>query len=406
MKKILSIIFSFIFLAYFTFFYSNSFVWGTCSEAAIQQTAGDKEQINKIKDECLQLSQQSKNQKKTYENEVQQMDVQINLTLLQIQQTEDKIIQVGNEISTLTGRIEGLDNSLDYLSKQLIERVVDGYKKQMNQSMLNLMLDSVNAQNLFDRFKYVKTARDNNQKLLVQVQQAKLNFEDQKKLRESKKIQLDELTVTLNSQKQSLDGQRIQKQKFIQDAQNSAANYDRIASIAQAQIAGFKSFVVNTGAGIIGANEFGNGSDGNYYSQRDARWASNGIGYSGESVLDVGCLISSIAMVAKKYGASVTPGDIAGDVSRFWGSTAYMKLPWPGVAGKGYASVSNIDEELQNGNYVIVGIMRSSCASGGDHFVVLTKKEGDDYIMHDPIYGPDKKFHSYYSTICSSATFK
>jgi hypothetical protein len=64
---------------------------------------------------------------------------------------------------------------------------------------------------------------------------------------------------------------------------------------------------------------------------------------------------------------------------------------------------------LSGGNYVIVGISYSgSCwgKSGGDHYVVLTKKDGDTYTMHDPIQGPDKKFSSYYSTICSAATFK
>jgi hypothetical protein len=71
-------------------------------------------------------------------------------------------------------------------------------------------------------------------------------------------------------------------------------------------------------------------------------------------------------------------------------------------------SVGNIDEELNNGNYVIVGIAYSSCTgkSGGDHYLVLTKKDGNDYLMHDPIYGPDIKFSSHYSIICSSATYK
>ena len=155
------------------------------------------------------------------------------------------------------------------------------------------------------------TARNNNQKLLVQVQEAKSNFEEQKKIREDKKIELDELTNTLNAQKLSLASQKSQKQKLLLDTQNDEANYQRIISLAKAQLSGFKSFASSAGAGVISANQFGNGSDGSYYSQRDSRWASQNIGYSSENILDVGCLLSSVAIVGKRYGSNVTPADIA-----------------------------------------------------------------------------------------------
>ena len=42
---------------------------------------------------------------------------------------EQKITGTGKEINLLGSRIERLDQSLDYLSKQLIQRIVEGYKK-------------------------------------------------------------------------------------------------------------------------------------------------------------------------------------------------------------------------------------------------------------------------------------
>ncbi len=289
----------------------------------------------------------------------------------------------------------------------MLNKIVQSYK-QRQLSLFSLLFDSQNVDQLLTKIKYVKTARNNNQKLLVQIQEAKSNFEEQKKLREQKKIELDELTLTLNSQKQSLANQKVQKQKLLVDTQNDETTYQRIISQAQAQLSGFKSFVSSVGAGIISANQFGTGSDGSYYSQRDARWASQTIGYSPENILDVGCLLTSVAMVGKRYGANITPSDIASDSNRFFGYTAYMRLPWVGIAGRSYSSISTDDstitDELNSGNYVIVGV--KGCSYGGSHFVVLTKKEGNDYIMHDPIYGPDIKFSTYYSNICSAATFK
>jgi len=215
---------------------------------------------------------------------------------------------------------------------------------------------------------------------------------------------LDKLNETLNYQNQTLNNQKVQKQKLLSDTQNDETTYQRLLTQAKAQLAGFRSFVSTAGAGVISANQFGSGSDGAYYSQRDERWASQSIGYSSENILEVGCLLTSVAMIGKHYGDNVTPGNIASDPYRFYGYTAYMSLPWKSVAGRTYYGGVNIDQELANGNYVIVGV--GGCSSGGSHFVVLTKKEGDDYIMHDPIYGPDLKFSSHYSNICSNGTFK
>ena len=199
------------------------------------------------------------------------------------------------------------------------------------------------------------------------------------------------MVSTLENQKIALRNQQAQKQKLLIDTRNDETVYQQLLSQARLQLTSFKSFVQTSGGdSIIAANSFGNGSDGTYYSQRDARWANQAIGYSSESILKVGCLLTSISMVAKKNGQNITPSDFAADTSHFWANTAWMRYPWPSVAGKSMVSVGNIDEELNNGNYVIVGLAYSSCAgkSGGDHYVVLTKKDGNDYIMHDPIYGP------------------
>lgn len=361
-----------------------------------------KSKIDEYQKKLTELRQQ----KNTLSSQIQYMDTQINLTALNIQSTENKIQLTQKEIDILTTRIEGLDNSLDYLSKMLLKRVAEGYKKR-SISFFSLIFDSDNAADLISRIKYQKTAQENNQKLLVQVQETKLNFEEQKNLREAKKIELDQLTKTLTNQKIDLDKQKVQKQKLLEDTQNDETTYQKLLSQAQQQLASFKSFVQTSGAdSVIAANGLGTGSDGAYYSQRDVRWANQTIGYSSESVLQVGCLLTSVAMFAKKNGQDITPTDIALDTNRFWGYTAWMKLPWPEVAGKNMVNVTNIDDELKNGNYVIVGVMINNCYNGGNHYVVLTKKEGNEYIMHDPIYGPDLKFSDHYSTICSSTTFK
>ncbi|MFH0979668.1 MAG: hypothetical protein V1803_01840 [Candidatus Roizmanbacteria bacterium] len=382
-------------------------IHGIECELGINPSGRSQDELNELINKCAAKKDELSQRRNSLSSEIQYMDTQIYLTTLRIQNTEQKIIITEKEINTLSSRIEGLDESLTNLSGLLIRKVVENYK-QRGISFFSLLFDSQNAGDLINKIKYIKTARNNNQRLLVQVQEAKSNFEEQKKLREEKKAELNELTETLNTQKQSLNTQKSQKQKLLIDTQNDEANYQRIISQAQAQLAGFKSFVSSAGAGIISANQFGTGSDGSYYSQRDARWATQTIGYSSENILNVGCLLTSVAIAGKKYGSDVNPANIASDANRFFGSTAYMKLPWAGVAGRSYSSIgtddNSITQELNNGNYVIVGV--GGCANGGSHFVVLIKKEGNDYIMHDPIFGPDIKFSAHYSNICTAATFK
>lgn len=394
-------------LTVFTFILVYSLTIGSVFLNAQETQEQKKNEIElKIKEYEKKL-EDLRSQKGTLSSQIQYMDTQVFLTELKVQETEKKVETTQKEIDTLGTRIEGLDSSLNYLSKSLLERVSTSYKNRSS-SVLDLMLDSDNANDFMNRFKYQKTTQNNNQKVLLQVQETKLNFEEQKKLREKKKTDLDKFQTQLAEQKVFLTQQKKAKESLLAVTRNDEQTYQRLLESAKAQLNAFKSFSSSAGAKTIGSNQFGSGSDGTYYSQRDARWASNRIGSSPESILDVGCLLTSIAMMGKKFGANVTPADLAAETTRFFGNTAYMNNPWPSVAGKTYrrVDVSKVGEELDGGNYVIVGVKRTSCAYGGDHFVMLTKKDGDTYTMHDPIYGPDIKFSTHYSTICSAGTFK
>ena len=196
-----------------------------------QQTTDLQKKINEYQTKLSQLSQQ----KNTLSSQIQYMDTQIYLTGLQISATEQKIVETEKEINLLGSRIEGLDQSLDYLSKQLIKRIVEGYKKRPF-SIFSLLLDNKNANDFLNQVKYLKTAQTNNQKLLYTVQETKTNAEELKKLREEKKIELDKQTEALNYQKQSLDNQRGQKQKLLADTQNDEKIYQLRLADAQKEL--------------------------------------------------------------------------------------------------------------------------------------------------------------------------
>lgn len=360
------------------------------------QTCSSESDCQKLIKEYESKLGSLREQKGTLSSQIQFFDTQAYLTTLRVQDTEQKIKKTEDEIENLGGKISGLNNSLDHVSKLLIKKIAEDYKRR-EAPTISTLLASEDAPTLVNRMKYAKSAQESDQKLAFQVQQAKQNFEDQKDLREKKKVDLDKLIVTLDQQKQSLNDQKAQKQKLLADTANDESNYQRLLSQAQKQLSGFKSFVASVGGGTIGANAYGSGSDGAYFSQRDERWAGMRMGNSSDSVLEVGCIITSIAMVMKKDGVDYSPASIASNPTYFFGNTAYMLHPgnfsWPN--GKKYVNIAtgSIAENLNAGKYVIVGVYAGQY---GTHYVVLTKTDGDDYVMHDPVYGPDKKFSAHY----------
>lgn len=394
-----------------TAFILSAFVLANLSLQPVLAENTDDAQKKEL-EQKIQLYQsklnEARSQKNTLSSQIQYMDAKIYLTGLQITETEKKIVTTQQEIEKLSTKIEGLDTSLDYLSKLLLQRVVASYKERQT-SIFDVVLNSQKATTALSGLQYMRTAQDNNQKLLMHVQEAKLNFEEQKSLREKKKQELANLSEQLAQQKADLDVQKVNKQRLLEITKNDEATYSKLLADAQKQLAGFKSFVQTAGGGVIPANGFGTGNGGWYYSQRDSRWAGVRMGDSNDSVLEVGCLITDIAMLMKKDGIDMTPADIASNSNYFFSNTAFMLHPsrfsWPN--GKSYVNVSvgAIDDELKNGRPVIVGVYHGQY---GTHYLILKEQSGSDYIINDPYYGPDKKFSDLYSksSIFVAAVFK
>lgn len=221
--------------------------FGLLSFAQESSNAQTSELGKKIEEYQKKLSE-LRQQKNTLSSQIRYMDVQINLATLKIQESEQKIKEMQVEIELLTNRIEGLDRSLNILSKMILERIVQGYKTQ-TVSLLSLFLDSSNVSDFLNRVKYQKAAQENNQKLLVQVQESKLNFEEQKNIREKKTQELALLEKQLNIQKDDLNTQKSQKQIILTDTQSDESKYQKLLSQALAEFNAIQQAII-TGSKI------------------------------------------------------------------------------------------------------------------------------------------------------------
>jgi peptidoglycan hydrolase CwlO-like protein len=367
-----------------------------------------KENLEKEREDLEKKLNNLSHKKDTLANQIQYMDTQMYLTEIKKKDTEEKIGKTEEEINSLGSKIDGLDSSLDHLSQTLLDRVVDTYKTR-HVSMFDVLLNSENAADLFNRMKYYSIAQEDNQKVLVQVQQTKSNFQEQKTVRERKKEQLANLTEMLEVQSVELQRQQEAKRTLMAATQNDEEVYRQRIEEINNQIESFKNFVLSSGVNTtVTAGELGQGEGGWYLSQRDSRWASSSMGDSGETVLDVGCFITSIAMVFQSKGIGYSPLNIADDSQYFYGgpnsacfptsyATAYLCIPstfngsWPGGLNYKNISFDDLDAQLEAGNPVIAGV------NGGSHYVVIKDVDGDDYIINDPLYGPDQSLYNRYS---------
>lgn len=351
------------------------------------------------KTSCLQAKiAETQSQKATLTNTINIMNSKIMVQQIQINQTQAEIGSLEREISDLSERISGLNLSLDKLTALLVERVREQYK-QSRVSPYNAIFEADSFSDLVSRMEYLSKASGQTAQGMQRAELQKILYDQEKDLKQKKQDEVEQKKQELVSQKSELDQQKLEQTNLLKVTNNNEARYQQLLAEAQAQIDSFKSFVSSSGGGsIISPDGLGKGYDGNYFSQRDSRWANTNIGGSREIIYNVGCLITSIAMVLKAQGVDTNPGAIARTSSYFFANTAYMlsrsSLSLPGGKTDRKISLSDINGQLEGGHAVIIGLKYGPY---GTHFVVLKKKDGDAWIMYDPFYGPDLKFTSRYS---------
>jgi peptidoglycan hydrolase CwlO-like protein len=375
---------------------SSSYLYA--QESEVQDSATNRRgELQKQIQEYESKLADVRSQKNTLSAQINYMDTQIALASLRMEQTEQKILDTEKEINVLGVRISSLDSSLDQLSETLLQRIVAGYKNR-NATLTDIVLDSINATKLVNRLKYYDLARDRNQKALLQVQEAKSNFEEQKTLRERKAEQLEDLKQQLTAQQVSLSNQQEARKQLLAATQNDEKRYQSLLEQAKQELAGYSSFALSAGGASL--RSFGSGSNGWFYTQRDPAWGSRLLPGSSSSVALAGCALTSVAMVCSSYGQSVTPLSMVSDTSKFIYGDMWN---WAfGCSGKQTSwdyslSKDKVKSYVENGTPVIIRLVAPSVS--GIHFVVAFDwDEGsNDAIIHDPYYGPDKKFTDVYA---------
>ncbi len=232
-------------------------------EEDIQEDIDDiQDKIDKYEKKIKEL----KGQENTLQNEIEYMDSQISLTQLKIQnsisnirKTEDRISELAEGIENLGIRIDKLENSIDYQEKILGSRMRERYKDR-GENMLMLLFGSSTLNTLIHKSEYLKVLELNDNKLIVQMDETKGNFEQQKTIFQDKKNEQEDLKKQLEIEKANLDSYKIdledrqtEKERMLEQTQNDEAKYQELLNQAIAER--------NAIQGIVAGIDFKNGTE-------------------------------------------------------------------------------------------------------------------------------------------------
>lgn len=179
------------------------------------------------------------NQRQSMASQIVYLNTKIELTTAKIEGSKEKIIALEEEIAELSEKIEKLETSLTSITNVFIDRIIATYKYG-EQSYFDLILTSRRFADFINRYKYIQTVQAHDRKILFQLQNSKVNFEDQKLLREEKKKELDQAKKQLEKEQLTLSVQKKEKELFLDTTRNSESKYRSELAAAKREAEGIQ----------------------------------------------------------------------------------------------------------------------------------------------------------------------
>lgn len=361
MKKtnILKVFLTFLAISIFSF----TLLFSRVPEVSADRLQEIQDQIEEYQKEISRLNTQAN----TLKNQISQFNAQINLTQLKIEETEEKIKLLG-------GRIDVLEISLQSLTEAFSSRANETYKMARLGDPLVLLVTSKNLSEAVTRFHYLQRIQEADRELLVRLQDAQNTYV-------AEKDDQEELQQQLHEQQKVLGAQKAAKAELLEQTENDEQKYQNLLAQARAQLAALRRFVTAQGGASILENQTRCNDWGCYYNQRDSLWGNIGLGGSSYSVAEYGCLVSSVSMLASHSGRNIKPSDIAVNPAAFVPGTGYLYHSFS-VNGTNVSISTALRDQLDS--LLSSGPVIAGLYSGPDHFIVILRKEGDNYIIHDP----------------------
>lgn len=204
-------------------------------------------ECNKKKQSCLEENiKAAQSAAVTLSNTISIINGQISLQALQIDQTIAEIAKLDREIEELSGRIAGLDLSLDRLSSVLINRINEQYKTNRSHPKL-LLLVSDSVGNFLTNYKYLQLTQAQTADAMQRAEVQKTEFDTQKALKEEKQQQVEAKRLFLEQQRAELASKKAAQQSLLTETKNNEARFQAELAKTRAELEAIQAIIAGKG---------------------------------------------------------------------------------------------------------------------------------------------------------------
>ena len=346
-------------------------------------------------EKLLLLKQKQKN---LLGNQINNLNSEIGSIKEQIKENSDKIDSINKKNNELQDEISQ-NEFLIQAQRKILANIMRDYQENNDDAFTKMIFNIENFSSLTKKGDYLDqtsskiiTLTENLKALQNKTKESQTELlKNREDLVKIKTILEEENTKLLSTktQKNNLliqtqgdeDNYQAKLEKIEKQKQELLGDIDELYNANFAEISEFASGLEKPTSGRAETSW--------YYSQKDPRWGNETIGNSKSKMKDLGCAVTSVAMVFTQHGERINPKQLSDKPIYSWDLINWPRS-WEGLtlsSSTAHAGVSwsTIDKEIKADNPVIVFI---NAKSGAGHYVVVHHKaDNGKYVVHDPYWG-------------------
>ena len=354
------------------------------------------------------IAELKKQQAKTYANQVELLNLQITGIQTNINSLSKEILTTQEKIDLIKEEIEKKEKSIKENHTNLGEMLRSYYRS--NQDLgISLISRDETLTDVFtqsDNLSQISTKINNTLKI---IKEEKTALAAERENFEVEKGKLDSQKTDLTQERNEVSSQKNEKNSLLAKTKGEEAEYRALIEKIESQM---KQLLIDVGS-LTDEEESeindiledadepkeGKASTKWYYSQKDSKWRYDTIGGTSLTMGSYGCAVTSVAMVFAYHGEDVEPDDIAEKNSYFysglmdWGDSGLLKKYDMELKVKTGHSTSYVDwddiEDYIDDDLPVIVFIKGSGSKG--HYVVVHgyDDKNDDFVVHDPYWGPN-----------------
>jgi septal ring factor EnvC (AmiA/AmiB activator) len=136
---------------------------------------------------------------------------------------------------------------LETLTTVLVNRINTTYRKTVTVQPVYLLLTSDGLGDFLKRYKYLQVGQKHDRQVMYELEKARTNFDEQKKDKELKQVELEKAKQRLEVQKTGLAQQQREKQSLLQLTRNDEQTYQEMLARAKAELEAIQAVIAGMG---------------------------------------------------------------------------------------------------------------------------------------------------------------